>query len=297
MTFTWDGSVVCEQTTDATGLPHPVTIIWDHDGLQPLLQLERIMDEKDSQQEFDRRFFAIVTDLVGTPTALIDEYGRRAWRARATIWGLTAWATNSSTYTPLRFPGQYADLETGLHYNYHRYYDPETACYTSQDPLGLAASPNPSAYVPNPLTGTDPLGLIPGEDAAKIAASKQETVLGKELPRRTEASVGTAQNFSYKKTFFAEHPELKGKVVVHHAIEQQVLNRYPGLFRPEEIHSLENLRGIPKGDINSRVHLSEIRVEWNRFYESHPNPTRQEVLDHATKVDDRLGNWFSPRIR
>ncbi|MFJ8078964.1 hypothetical protein ACIQ7Q_34780, partial [Streptomyces sp. NPDC096176] len=123
------------------------------------------------------------------------------------------------------------------------------------------------------------------------------SVLGKELPVRGEASVGTAEKFSYKKTFFAEHPELKGKVVVHHAIEQQVLNRYPGLFKPEEIHSLENLRGIPKGDINSRVHLSEIRVEWNRFYESHPNPTRQEVLDHATKVDDRLGNWFSPRIR
>jgi transposase len=31
-----------------------------------------------------------------------------------------------------------------------------------------------------------------------------------------------------------------------------------GLFKAGEIHSLENLRGIPKGDINSRIHLSEV---------------------------------------
>ncbi|MEE4358520.1 MAG: RHS repeat-associated core domain-containing protein [Desulfococcaceae bacterium] len=31
----------------------------------------------------------------------------------------------------LRFPGQYYDRETGLHYNYHRYYDPDTGEDTS----------------------------------------------------------------------------------------------------------------------------------------------------------------------
>ena len=39
-------------------------------------------------------------------------------------------------WTPLRFPGQYHDRETGLHYNFHRYYDPETGRYLSHDPLG-----------------------------------------------------------------------------------------------------------------------------------------------------------------
>ncbi|MCZ4083353.1 putative T7SS-secreted protein [Streptomyces antarcticus] len=297
VTFTWDGSVLCEQTTRSSHLPHPVTITWDHDGLVPVAQLERILDGPSGQREIDRRFFAIVTDLIGTPTALLDEQGETAWRARSTLWGLTGWSTDSSAYTPLRFPGQYSDPESGLHYNVHRYYDPETARYMSQDPLGLAAAPHPASYVSNPLSWSDPLGLIPCEEAAKIAAAKKESVLGTGVPTRQGASVGYTDSFSYKKTFFAEHPELKGKVVVHHAIEQQTLNRYPGLFKPEEIHSIENLRGIPKGDINSRIHLSEIRVEWNRFYESHPNPTRQEVLDHATKIDDKLGNWFSPRIR
>jgi hypothetical protein len=141
------------------------------------------------------------------------------------------------------------------------------------------------------------LGLTPCKEAEKNAAARKETVLGKEVPVRDEASVGSTTSHNYKKTFFTAHPDLEGKVVVHHAIEQQVLKRYPNLFTPDEIHSLENLRGIPKGDINSRIHLSEIRVSWNRFYETHPNPTRQEVLDQVTRVDDTLGHWFNPRIR
>ncbi len=63
--------------------------------------------------------------------------------------------------TPLRFPGQYADAETGLSYNLARYYDPETGRYASQDPLGLAPAPNPNAYVANPNELVDPLGLAP----------------------------------------------------------------------------------------------------------------------------------------
>jgi RHS repeat-associated protein len=64
-------------------------------------------------------------------------------------------------YTPLRFPGQYYDPETGLHYNYFRHYDPETARYLTADPLGLSPAPNPATYIPNPHTWTDHLGLAP----------------------------------------------------------------------------------------------------------------------------------------
>lgn len=51
--------------------------------------------------------------------------------------------------------------ETGLHYDVHRYYDPETARYISQDPLGLEPAGHPNAYVTNALGWTDPLGLAP----------------------------------------------------------------------------------------------------------------------------------------
>ncbi len=49
--------------------------------------------------------------------------------------------------------------------------------------------------------------VIPCEEAAKIAAAKKESVLGTEVPTRRGASVGYTDSFSYKKTFFAEHPE------------------------------------------------------------------------------------------
>ena len=75
------------------------------------------------------------------------------------ICGATA---NGNTTCPLRFPGQYHDPETGLHYNFFRYYDPSTAHYLSADLLGVSPNPNNAhAYVSNPLTWTDPLGLAP----------------------------------------------------------------------------------------------------------------------------------------
>ncbi|MFJ8731995.1 putative T7SS-secreted protein [Streptomyces bauhiniae] len=157
--FTWDGTTLCEQTTSSAELPHPVTLTWDHQGLHPVTQTERITSAPDS--EIDSRFYAIVTDLIGTPTELLDEQGETAWRTRSTLWGTTAWAANSTTYTPLRFPGQYYDPETGLHYNYFRVYDPETARYLSSDPLGLEPAPNPVSYVENPSVWSDPLGLAP----------------------------------------------------------------------------------------------------------------------------------------
>ncbi|WP_329301223.1 RHS domain-containing protein [Streptomyces sp. NBC_00659] len=67
-----------------------------------------------------------MTDLVGTPTELVDEHGELAWKARATAWGaLLEGRSSAGVYCPLAFPGQYRDLETALHYNYQRHYDPE----------------------------------------------------------------------------------------------------------------------------------------------------------------------------
>ncbi|MGJ0154588.1 putative T7SS-secreted protein [Streptomyces sp. CH8.1] len=147
--FTWDGTTLCEQREG------PVTLTWTHHGLHPLTQAESVLGTTDD------RFFAIVTDLIGTPQELVDESGEIAWRARSTLWGSTTWTRDATAYTPLRFPGQYFDPESGLHHNYFRTYDPETARYLTPDPLGLTPAPNPATYVTNPHTWSDPLGLAP----------------------------------------------------------------------------------------------------------------------------------------
>ncbi|MFF8309527.1 DUF6531 domain-containing protein [Streptomyces lydicus] len=152
--FTWDETRLAEQTDSTTG----VTLTWEHDDHRPLTQLER---RPRTQEEYDSRFFSIVTDLVGSPTELVDEQGGIAWRSRTTLWGTTTRNRDATATTPLRFPGQYQDPETGLHYNYFRHYDPETGRYVSPDPLGLGPAPNPVAYVGNPHTAFDPLGLAP----------------------------------------------------------------------------------------------------------------------------------------
>ncbi|MFF0204120.1 RHS repeat-associated core domain-containing protein [Streptomyces sp. NPDC005017] len=159
--FAWDGNTLCEQTTGQGDTGGRTTLTWDHDGLSPLSQSERIWAAEAPQETIDERFFAIVTDVVGTPTELVSPDGEVAWHTQSTLWGSTVWNRGASAYTPLRFPGQYHDPETGLHYNHHRYYDPETARYTSPDPLGLLPAPNPVTYVHNPHSWSDPLGLAP----------------------------------------------------------------------------------------------------------------------------------------
>jgi RHS repeat-associated protein len=69
----------------------------------------------------------------------------------------------------LRFAGQYYDSETGLHYNYHRYYDPSTGRYLTADPIGSAGGINLYNYVGgNPVNMVDPFGLYAWYDEFNV---------------------------------------------------------------------------------------------------------------------------------
>ncbi len=81
------------------------------------------------------------------------------WQASYTPFGL-ATVTNETVVNNIRFPGQYYDAESGLHYNYFRDYDPEIGRYIQSDPIGLRGGMNTYAYVGgNPTNYIDPYGL------------------------------------------------------------------------------------------------------------------------------------------
>ncbi|MFC9127141.1 RHS repeat-associated core domain-containing protein [Streptomyces sp. NPDC057099] len=163
--FVWDGTRLAEEDCSrmgGEGESHVTTWDWEPGGDRPLVQRTRSGERSADDAWVDERFYSIVTDLVGTPTELVDETGHTAWRSHHTLWGLPLQGPSpGSVDCPLRFPGQYFDAETGLHYNHHRYYDPATARYHSPDPLGLEPAPDHHAYVANPLVWIDPLGLAP----------------------------------------------------------------------------------------------------------------------------------------
>ena len=96
------------------------------------------------------------------------------WYADYEAWGNTAtveWKSqridnivvSEEHLQPIRFQGQSFDVETGLHYNRFRYFDPDLGMFTTRDPIGLLGGNNVFQYAPNPTGWIDPFGLS-GED-------------------------------------------------------------------------------------------------------------------------------------
>ncbi len=73
-------------------------------------------------------------DHLGTPQKITAMNGAIVWSAKYSSFG-EATVEIENINNNLRFPGQYYDEETGLHYNYHRYYSVKTGRYLSVDPL------------------------------------------------------------------------------------------------------------------------------------------------------------------
>ena len=104
-------------------------------------------------------------DQLNTPRLLTKSAGQVVWRSRQEAFGKATVQEdpdgNGAIITfNTRLPGQYFDLETGLHYNYFRDYDPAVGRYAESDPIGLAGGLNTFRYAgANPVSYSDPRGL------------------------------------------------------------------------------------------------------------------------------------------
>ena len=135
------------QTSDPGGVPKQ-SLHWADD--QPIAQV-------DHASGGDKLVY-LHTDHLNTPRTATDQSGTVVWRWEGLAFGNSV-PTGSITVN-LRFAGTYYDSETGLHYNWNRYYDPKIGRYISSDPIGLEGGLNTYTYVSNnPLRFIDPLGL------------------------------------------------------------------------------------------------------------------------------------------
>ncbi|RLA98835.1 MAG: hypothetical protein DRG83_14000 [Deltaproteobacteria bacterium] len=98
-------------------------------------------------------------DHLGTPQKLTAISGAVVWSAKYTSFGEAAIDPTSTITNNLRFPGQYYDEETGLHYNWHRYYDPKNGQYLRKDEAIGYGSGLYGYARENPLSYVDSLGL------------------------------------------------------------------------------------------------------------------------------------------
>jgi len=104
--------------------------------------------------------YYLYNDHLGTPVKATDASGTVVWDAQARPFGTAEVSTETLTVN-LRFPGQYYDAESGLHYNYQRTYHPGLGRYLEPDPLGQHDSSNVYPYAINdPVNLTDPTGEV-----------------------------------------------------------------------------------------------------------------------------------------
>ena len=128
------------------------------------------------------------TDHIGTPREITNAKTEVVWSSTFKTYGALALAHVNEVENPLRFQGQYFDSETGLHYNRHRYYDPNCGQFTTQDPIGLHGGMNAYQYAPNPMTWVDPWGL-----------SCKELKFGR-IPKQVTTSSGVSFHPNPKRT-------------------------------------------------------------------------------------------------
>jgi len=137
--------------------------------------------------------------------------GRIVWSARYRAWGALALADVNEVHNPLRFQGQYHDLETGLHYNFQRYYDPQLGRFIHQDPIGLAGGENLYRYAPNPVNWVDPWGLTSGE-GSNGSSVKTTRVTANDVSGKSRSEIRSlADSKGLKPTGDTSHPDYPRK--------------------------------------------------------------------------------------
>ncbi|NHZ44526.1 RHS repeat protein [Massilia sp. CCM 8693] len=171
--FSWDGNRLLSEARGHSSR----TYVYEPASFVPIAQLV-IKNSGDLYRSKEADVGYLQTDHLGTPREVTSQKGIICWAAEYKAWGtifntfdrpLREEKSKSgesletkdllNSVQPIRFQGQYHDIETGLYYNRFRYYDSDCGRFVSIDPIGLQGGQNSYAYAPNPIRWIDPLGL------------------------------------------------------------------------------------------------------------------------------------------
>ncbi|WKB56196.1 RHS repeat-associated core domain-containing protein [Eleftheria terrae] len=268
--YGWDGDTLAFESRATAGDAQIVHYIHEPGGFVPLLQARRsgaiplspttdvkaLMDANGGQYHmeldplwngeveteavpFDKEDIVFYQcDQLGTPQELTDHEGKVAWAAQFKAWGqakemISEAARKAGISNSIRFPGQYFDEETGLHYNRNRYYDSHSGRFISKDPIGLLGGIHLYEYAPNPVHWIDPLGLSAASDLPKLRGYTVPRVKNTVSKAGFTRASGNANNETWR------HPD-GSEVRIHQHGNQNRLNTAGNL--------------TPKSGLNAHVH-------------------------------------------
>ncbi|MET3120322.1 RHS repeat-associated protein [Undibacterium sp. GrIS 1.8] len=251
-----------------------------------------------------RTLYAIHTDDRGLPLAVTDKNQQVVWRGDFDAFGnqraltMQQAAANDSAFTMmtaaqaadssepdhfemnLRIAGQYADQETGLFYNIHRYYDPSRGRYITPDPLGLTSGVESYAYVgSNPMGEIDPLGLF------KVPS--RVVVTGNLDPVFSDKGHGDIIRIAFAQYEAEHHGEARFSQTV---IDQIIRNAY----QTDALPDVGNPTVFPYSVGTTGVAGGGQYNPQNHFDNPNDGPEFKSVTDH-TKIGSYKGangNWI-----
>ena len=240
----------------------PITWIFEPESFAPIAKLSG--NEQHS----------IITDHLGTPTAMLDQSGNTLWSADISIYGELRNVVGERQACPFRWPGQYEDAETGLYYNRFRYYDPEAGEYVSQDPIGLSGGSRLHAYAADPLCEMDPFGL------AKACVSKRQQ---KMLDKNVGYNVSPESWFSKYTHIGRGGTFVTDKKAVSDVLGHARPGRYnvaqkagPGRISRKQARDLERELGLDPGSLGQGFRITRVQgiedmsprspLKGNRFF-------------------------------
>ena len=233
--FLWQGYRLLQEQQES-GLRS--TYVYDpNEAWSPLARVDHLRDQSSGE------IYWFNTDLNGAPLEVTDERGAVRWSGQYGSFGEVRHQSEgfsrvvnrtAMAHQPLRYAGQYADGETGLHYNLFRYYDPQVGRFIVQDPIGLNGGWNLYQYAPNPLGWIDPLGLSctgtnrrqalnKAKDTAGIPRSQQperQWIVGSDKRRRGSTNYQYSEDLGSHGRYY-EYTDAQGhkKVVVEHTAD------------------------------------------------------------------------------